>query len=60
MIKYIQVLILNKFDYQTFPIVEGMVKVKESDLKEIGISKCFDVENQSVIDYTPPKEEENE
>ena len=53
----IKVLIYNKFEYQTFPIVEGMIKVKDSDLKQIGISKCFDVENQCVIDYTP---EENE
>lgn len=53
----IKVLILGQFDYQTYPIVEGMIKVKESDLKEIGKTKCFDVENQCVIDYTPePKE----
>lgn len=53
MIKYIQVKILGQFDYQTFPIVEGMIKVKESDLEQIGISKCFDVENQCIIDWQP-------
>ena len=58
MIKYIQVLILGQFDYQTFPIVEGMIKVKESDLNEIGISKCFDVENQCIIDWQPETEGE--
>ena len=52
-----KVYILSQFDYQTFPEVSGMIKVKDSDLKQIGISKCFDVENQCVIDYTP---EENE
>ena len=52
----IKVLILSKFEYQTFPEVSGMIKVKESDLKEIGISKCFDVENQCVVDYQPEQE----
>ena len=53
MAKYIQVKNLSQFDYQTYPIVEGMIKVKESDLEQIGISKCFDVENQCIIDWTP-------
>ena len=53
MIKYVQIKILGKFNWQTYPIVEGMIKVKQSDLDEIGISKCFDVENQCVIDWTP-------
>lgn len=53
----IKVLILSKFDYQTYPERAGMIKVKESDLKEIGLTKCFDVENQCVIDYTPESEE---
>ena len=53
-----KVLILNKFEYQTFPETSGMIKVKESDLNAIiQRQKCFDVENKCVIDYTP---EENE
>ncbi len=56
MTKYANVLILNKFSYQTYPVVDGMIKIKDSDLKEIGISKCFDVENQCVIDYMPEQE----
>ena len=32
--------------------------IKESDLKEIGISKCFDVENQCIIDWQPEPEGE--
>ena len=51
-----KVLILNKFDYQTYPEASGMIKVKDSDLKQIGETKCFDVENQCVIDYTPEQE----
>ena len=54
----IKVKIYSKLEYQTYPIVEGMIKVKESDLKEIGKTKCFDVENQCVIDYTPEPEPE--
>ena len=56
----IKVLIISKLEYQTFPIVEGMIEVSQENLEQIGITKCFDVENQCVIDYTPPKEEENE
>ena len=56
--KYVQVKILGKFDYQTFPIVEGMIKVEENDLKEIGKTKCFDIENQCIIDWQPETEGE--
>ena len=52
----IKVKILSQFDYQTYPIVEDMIKIKDSDLKEIGKTKCFDVENQCVIDYIPEPE----
>ena len=58
MIKYVQIKILGKFNWQTYPIVEGMIKVKQSDLDEIGISKCFDVENQCIIDWTPESEQD--
>ena len=54
----IKVKIYNKFDYQTYPECDGMIKVKESDLKEIGKTKCFDVENQCVIDFTPETPEQ--
>ena len=53
----IKVLILSKFDYQTFPVHKtGMIKVSEQELEQIGKTKCFDVENQTVIDYTPEQE----
>ena len=52
----IKVLILGQFDYQTFPEVSGMIKVKDSDFKEIGKTKCFDVENQCIVDYQPEQE----
>ena len=45
--------ILSPFEWQTFPLVKGMIKVSEEDLAQIGITKCFDVENQCVVDYTP-------
>ena len=47
----IKVLILSQFNYQTFPVVKGMIEVAKEDLEQIGITKCFDVENQRVIDY---------
>ena len=53
-----KVKILSQFEYQTYPIVEGMIKVKDSDLKEIGKTKCFDVENQCVIDLHQNPEQE--
>lgn len=52
----IKVLILGNFDYQTFPIVKGMINVSKEDLEQIGIAKCFDVENKKVIDYVPEGE----
>ena len=54
----IKIKILDALSYQTYPEVEGMIKVKDSDLKEIGITKCFDVENQCIIDYTPETPEQ--
>lgn len=56
MIKYVEIKILSQFEWQTFPIVEEMIKVKESDLEQIGITKCFDVENQKIIDWQPEQE----
>ena len=47
----IKIKILSKFDYSTFPITERMILVDESVLKEIGITKCFDVDKNIVIDY---------
>ena len=52
----IKVLILSQFDYQTYPIVKGMINVSNSDLEQIGKTKCFDVESKKVIDYTPEQE----
>ena len=49
----IKIKILSKFGYQTFPIVKGMINVSKVDLEQIGITKCFDVDNNKVIDYTP-------
>lgn len=53
----IKIKILSQFNYQTFPIVSGMIDVTEEDLAQIGITKCFDVEAQKVIDYTPEPDE---
>ena len=52
----INIKITGKFDYQTFPITEDMVLVDENVLQDIGITKCFDVENNCVIDYDNSQE----
>ena len=43
--------ILNKFNAQSFPLDETAIEISEEDLQQIGITKCFDVENNCVIDY---------
>lgn len=43
--------ILNKFNCQSFPIDETAIEVPQEILDQIGITKCFDVENNKVIDY---------
>ena len=52
----INIKITGKFDYQTFPKTEDMVLVDENVLQDIGITKCFDVENNCVIDYDNSQE----
>lgn len=47
--------ILSELDYQLFPITKDMIEISDEDFKEIGKTKCFDVENQSVIDYVKPE-----
>lgn len=46
-----KVKILDKFGFQSFPETEDMVEIEDSLLKEIGKTKCFDVENKTVVDY---------
>ena len=43
--------ILNKFNCQSFPLDETAIEVPQEILEQIGITKCFDVENNMVIDY---------
>lgn len=43
--------ILSKFNCQSFPIDETAIEVPQEILDQIGITKCFDVENNRVIDY---------
>lgn len=48
-----KVKILDKFNYMTLPIVEGMIEVDEEILTLISekVKYCFDVENNRIIDY---------
>lgn len=55
----VKVLILSQFNYQTFPIVPGMILVDQKDLDQIGKTRCFDITNNCVIPYTPEQSEDN-
>ena len=52
--------ILDKFSYQLSPKTDDMIEVDEHVLKEIGITKCFDVLNNRVIFYDNSEEIANE
>lgn len=43
--------ILSKFNCQSFPLDETAIEVPQEVLDQIGITKCFDVENNMVVDY---------
>ena len=48
--------IFNPISYQLYPLIEGMVDINASieDLKEIGITKCFDMNTYQIIPYNNP------
>jgi len=43
--------IIGKFNFQFFPLDEKTIEIDDATLSQIGITKCFDVENNCVIDY---------
>ena len=51
-----EIKILDKFTYQTFPLDEKVIEVSEKELSEIGKTKCFDVENNTIVDYDNTKD----
>ena len=51
--------ILSPLSYQTYPLVVGMVEIEDELLTQIGKNKCFDVESQKVIDYSPDNTKTN-
>ena len=46
-----KILILDKFSYQAYPITDNLIEVDEQDLEQLGKTKCFDIENNCVVDY---------
>ena len=53
--------ITSKFGFQTYPIVDGMIDISEEELNNIrNKTKCFDVENNCVIDYDNSQNLKNE
>ena len=52
----IKIKIISRFNFQTFPITEDMISITEEEYNQIGITKCFDVENKCVVDYDNSQE----
>lgn len=50
-----KVKILDNLNYQTFPIVDGMVEIDESTLHQIGSTLQFKGTDGSVEPYEKPK-----
>ena len=48
--------ITKKFGYRTVPLDENAIEVTQEVLDQIGKTKCFDVENNCVIDYDNSKD----
>lgn len=45
------VVITSKFNCQSFPLNDKAIFISQEDLEQIGQTKCFDVENNCVVDY---------
>lgn len=43
--------IIGKFNAQSFPLDNTAIEIDEETLRQIGKTKCFDVERNCVIDY---------
>lgn len=51
-----KIVIISKFSAQSYPLNEKAINVSQKTLDEIEKTKCFDVENNTVIDYTPEQD----
>jgi len=49
--------ILSKFNCQAYPLDDTAIEVTLEDLEQIGVTKCFDVENNKVIEYDNSEEQ---
>ena len=47
----IMVKIIGKFNCQSFPLDDTAIEVTQEELDQIGITKCFDIERNCVINY---------
>jgi hypothetical protein len=54
------VVINSKFNCQSFPLNDKAIWVSDEDLEQIGITKCFDVKNNCVVDYDNTEDVLNE
>lgn len=49
-----KVKILGQTSYQSFPETDDMIEIDDELLKQIGKTKCFDVNTKKIIDYVKP------
>ena len=52
--KYI--VITSKFNCQSYPLNDKAIWVSDEDLAQIGKTKCFDIENNCIIEYDNTEE----
>ena len=58
--KEIQIYKVRITDKITYVLDENGIEVTEEDLNQIGLTKCFDLENNCVVDYDNTEDLERE
>lgn len=51
--------ILNEYSYQTFPIVEDMIEINDSNIEKIGNGYKFDLTTKTIVEDTTYQEAKN-
>lgn len=46
-----KIVIISKFNCQSYPLSKKAIEIDKETLNQIGKTKCFDVENNCVVDY---------
>lgn len=51
--------ILDEYSYQTFPIVEDMIEISDSNIDKIGNGYKFDLATKTIVEDTTYQEQKN-